>query len=328
MVTHVDEIETPPSLDDSPEVFEERAAGVWSQLARAVPQMNQQATEIEAVGQAAVAAGQVAEAGSDAAMGYRNEANAAKAAAQAHATSASQSSEAAGVARAGAEAAAESAGDAAQRAEAAAEAAEGVATNAVLQTSATGAAQLPQGNDEQRPAVGSIPAGSLLVRGSTQDEADYKPEFWDRAAAAWRVFASRTWVGQQITAAIDALQITIAGWLGFAIIYPNGGTQVSPANVSANMSYSTPSPFPGYHVMCEAQVLYGGVWSAAGWFTNNTAAVGVVAHQKGNDIITIVGLSGTIPRATVGGNAFGNSGSDVTTPVPCRVLCRRVKGAF
>lgn len=83
MVTHVDEISTPPTPADPPAVFEERAAQVWSDLARAIPQLNQQADENNA---AAIAAGQsevraIAEA--DAALGYRNEANASKLAAQA-----------------------------------------------------------------------------------------------------------------------------------------------------------------------------------------------------------------------------------------------------
>lgn len=115
---------------------------------------------------------------------------------------------------------------------------------------------------------------------------------------------------------------------GFTIIYPNGGSAASPANVSANATYITANPFPGRHVICEAQVFYSGVWSAAGWYTNNTGAIGVVARQKGNEIHTIVGLTGTLPRATIGGNTFGNSGADVLTPLPARVLCWEVEGAF
>lgn len=319
MVTKIPQIPEPPTPQDPPAQFNQKAADSWAGLYAAVPKMNQQATEIEAVGQAAVAAGQVAEAGSDAAMGYRNEAGIARDAALAHATSASQSSAAAGVACAEAEAAAESAVDAAQRAEAAAEAAESVATSAVLQTSATGAALLPEGTDAQRPAPGSIPAGAFVVRANTGNSADYVGEYWDRVAAAWRVLASRSWVAAKIQELLDAA-------VGFTIIYPNGGSAASPANVSTNTTYVNANPFPGRHVICEAQVFYAGVWSAAGWMTNNTAGVGVVARQKGNEIHTIVGLSGVLPRANYGGNAFGNSGADVATPLPARVLCWEVKG--
>lgn len=114
----------------------------------------------------------------------------------------------------------------------------------------------------------------------------------------------------------------------FAIVYPNGGSAAAPAYVSVNTSYVSANPFPGYHVICEAQVLYGGVWSATGWYTNNTGAIGVAAHQKSNEIVTVVGQTGTIPRATIGGNAFGNAGADVLTPVQSRVLCHKVKGQF
>ena len=317
MVTQVTEISTPPTPADPPGEFEQKAAKVWSELHQAVPQMNQQADEIEQIGADAQTAKDRAIQESDAALGYRNETRAARDAALPAAVTATDMA-------AQAMAAKEQTEDARDEAQAAAAS----AANRVAKTSDTGAALLPEGNDAQRPATGSIPAGALVMRGNTQEPADYKPEFWDRVAAAWKVFADRTWVGQQITAAINALQTTIDGWLGYAIVYPNSGSAASPANVSANLAYSTPSPFTGFNVMCEAQVLYGGVWSAAGWYTNNTAAIGVVAHQKGNDIVTIVGQSGTIPRATIGGNAFGNAGSDVTTPVPCRVLCRKVKGAF
>lgn len=317
MVTHVTQIPEPPVPDDPPVVFHQKASDSFAGLFTAIPQMNQQADEIEQIGADAQTAKERAIQESDAALGYRNEAQAARDAALPAAVTATDMAAQAVTAK-----------EQTEEARDEAQAAAASAANRVAKTSDTGAALLPEGNDDQRPATGSIPAGALVMRGNTQDPADYKPEFWDRVAAAWKVFADRTWVGAQITAAINALQATIDGWLGFAIVYPNGGSAASPAYVSANTSYVSANPFPGFNVMCEAQVLYAGVWSAAGWYTNNTAAVGVVAHQKGNDIVTIVGLSGTIPRATIGGNAFGNSGADVLTPVQCRVLCRKVKGAF
>lgn len=91
MVIHVDQISTPPTPADPPSVFEERAAQVWSDLARNVPQLNQQADEIEVIGQAADAAMRSAQADSDAALGHRNEAGAARNAAQSYAADAGQS---------------------------------------------------------------------------------------------------------------------------------------------------------------------------------------------------------------------------------------------
>lgn len=317
MVTHVTEISTPPTPADPPTEFEQKAAKVWSELRQAVPQMNQQADEIEQIGADAQTAKERAIQESDAALGYRNETQAARDAALPAAVTATDMAAQAVTAK-----------EQTEEARDEAQAAAASAANRVAKTSDTGAALLPEGNDAQRPATGSIPAGALVMRGNTQTVGDYIAEYWDRGVSAWMTFASRIWVGVQITAAINALQTTIDGWLGYAIVYPNGGSAASPANVSANLAYSTPSPFPGFNVMCEAQVLYGGVWSAAGWYTNNVGAMGVVAHQKGNEIFAIVGQTGTIPRGTIGGNAFGNSGADITTPVPCRVLCRKVKGAF
>ena len=72
MVTQVDVISTPPTPADPPEVFEERASQVWSDLARAVPQMNAQALENNAAANAADQAKNRAITEADLAMGYRN----------------------------------------------------------------------------------------------------------------------------------------------------------------------------------------------------------------------------------------------------------------
>lgn len=206
MVTEVTPISTPPTPSDPPAVFEERAAQVWADLHLAVPQMNQQASDVEAIGQAAEAAKKSAQLDSDSALAYRNEARASRDEALGYKESAAQSSAASNTARAASEAAAGNAIADATRAEDAASRAEGVLANAVQQTSQTGAALLPQGTDAQRPAAGGIPAGSLVVRGNTQSGNNYFAEFWNRSAAAWHAFASQPWV-KSIT---DALTGRIA----------------------------------------------------------------------------------------------------------------------
>lgn len=65
-------------------------------------------------------------------------------------------------------------------------------TGAVTQTGATGAALLPEGDDSERPSP--IPASGALLRGSSQDPADYTLEFWNRVSSAWQAIASRKWV--------------------------------------------------------------------------------------------------------------------------------------
>lgn len=129
MITQIDPISTPPTPADTPADFEQKASQVWGDLFKAVPQMNEQALEIEAIGRDADAARQVASEASDAAMGYRNEARSAKDAALVHASSSEAFSIAAGGARTGAEAAAGTAGNEADRATAAAAVAAGHAAN-------------------------------------------------------------------------------------------------------------------------------------------------------------------------------------------------------
>lgn len=90
MVTQIDPISTPPTPADTPADFEQKASQVWADLFKAVPKMNLQSQEIEAIGQGADVAKQSAKSDSDAALGYRNEAVAARNTAQTQASNATQ----------------------------------------------------------------------------------------------------------------------------------------------------------------------------------------------------------------------------------------------
>jgi len=322
MVTQIDPISTPPTPADTPSDFEQKASQVWGDLFKAVPQMNAQAQEIEALGLAAVAAGQSAQADSDAALGYRNEARAARDAALGYQTGASGYNAAAGAARTGAELAASDAADAAGRAEAAAAEAESTLANAVQRTAATGAAMLPEGADAQRPPTGSIPAGALIIRGSTQAPADYKAEFWDRAAAAWKAFADRTWVGQQVTAAVNLVKDWVDQLIGFTILSPNGGA------VAVNSRYVMANPFPGFHVLCIAEVQVSGVWGETGWIYA-AGGYGVKASQSSAEGIVVRTGGVALLAGGTGADAGGtfNFAGAVTVPLPCRVKVWKLKGA-
>ena len=222
-------------------------------------------------------------------------------------------------ARVGAEAAA-------SRAETAASEAESAVVNAVQKTSSTGVALLPEGNDAQRPATGSIPAGAFVVRGNTQDPADYKSEFWDRVAAGWKVFADRTWVGQQITVAIDAVKVWVNEQIGFAIVYPNGGTAAAPANAAINSRYPVANPFPGHHVMCVAEILVGGKWGAAGWLYVASGGQGMLASEFDGSIVVQTGAIGI----SHGGSTIGQPNPAITGSIsvaPLRVKVWQVRGA-
>lgn len=124
MVTHVTEISTPPTPADPPTEFEQKAAKVWSELHQAVPQMNQQADDIEQIGAEAQAAKERAIQESDAALGYRNETQAARDAALPAAATATDMAAQSMAAKELSEGAAESAGQSAVQASATLAAAE------------------------------------------------------------------------------------------------------------------------------------------------------------------------------------------------------------
>lgn len=117
--------------------------------------------------------------------------------------------------------------------------------------------------------------------------------------------------------------------IDFTIIYPNGGSAASPANVVANSRYVEASPFPGYHLLCIAEVFWGGEWGDSGWFSDSAVGRGVTAGQIGNSIIVRTGTSGV---TSVGGGGFSgdlHAGDPGTlTSVPCRVKVWKVKGAI
>ncbi len=115
--------------------------------------------------------------------------------------------------------------------------------------------------------------------------------------------------------------------IAFAILYPNGGSAATPAPLAANMRYMLPNPFPGSHLICEAQLMYGDGWASTGWFTDSSGggrSFGTRASQlNGGDVVVRTGTHGVSPSVDGGGAA---STSYVVSPVQSRVLVWRVKG--
>ena len=117
--------------------------------------------------------------------------------------------------------------------------------------------------------------------------------------------------------------------LGFSILYPNGGSLASPANVAVNSRYVCNNPFPGYHVLCIAEILYGGKWCIAGWeFSGSTAGYGTMAsHLLPEDkIIVKTGNAGISSSGWAGGTGNDMILGDITTAQPCRVKVWKVGG--
>lgn len=109
------------------------------------------------------------------------------------------------------------------------------------------------------------------------------------------------------------------------IIYPNGGNETNPANVSNNTRYedNVPAGFNNYNLLCVAEVLANGKWGETGWGTYDGAGAlqagyGVRSFLFDGKIITQVGTNSVIfgPSAYVG-NPFGATLSLGTAP--CRV---------
>ncbi|UYZ82830.1 hypothetical protein MTZ49_09415 [Entomomonas sp. E2T0] len=108
----------------------------------------------------------------------------------------------------------------------------------------------------------------------------------------------------------------------FTIIYPNGGTEESPANVAVNNRYIIDNPFGDFPVICKAEILYNDNWGATGYIYSN-GGLGVNADQLNNNQIVVqtgnymmsanVNIGGSLPNMVLHSN-----------PLPCRVKVWRV----
>lgn len=135
----------------------------------------------------------------------------------------------------------------------------------------------------------------------------------------------------ELDAALEARIAAAESQSNFTIIYPNGGTAVSPANISANTRYVNANPFPGHPVICELQILVSGRWGTPGWWTDGSNARGAVVGQCDDEIIVQTAVS----SVTAGGGSTNSGGwSGATLPgnigemasAPARVRVWRVKG--
>jgi len=135
--------------------------------------------------------------------------------------------------------------------------------------------------------------------------------------------APKDYADQVAADAVDAVDAKI----DFAIIYPNGGTEATPANITTNQRLDEDNPFPGFRVQCEAQVLYSGEWGSTGFMYGGAGGYGVRAAQKDDDgIVVQSGSTNLIAACQDAGGVFGNPAA-VGGPLPVRVLVRKVKGA-
>lgn len=127
---------------------------------------------------------------------------------------------------------------------------------------------------------------------------------------------------QQLQNQIAVLQNQVSDTNNFTIIYPNGGTAESPANVAIATRYEEDNPFQGYYITCEAQLLYNEKWNTVGWLgLSANYKYGVRATQLLPDdkIIVQTAKDYLLCNAQSMGHGLGEFG-DISTPLPCRVL--------
>lgn len=131
---------------------------------------------------------------------------------------------------------------------------------------------------------------------------------------------------------VDAKVQALDAATGFTIIYPNGGSAASPATVAINSRYVSANPFPGSYVMCVPQVLWNGIWGEPGWDGNTGSgaqAIGVRAGMANADVVVQTGITALLGASFIEGSMHGvPSGTLVSTPLPCRVLCWKLKGVM
>lgn len=113
--------------------------------------------------------------------------------------------------------------------------------------------------------------------------------------------------------------------IDFVYLYPNGGSQTTPANVAINSRYTLVNPWPGCPVIMQPELLIGGTWQYPGWSYANTGTYGVSCGMFGDTLVVQTGNIG-VTGASIQTGGSGGLTSAVTTATPCRVKAWRIKG--
>lgn len=116
------------------------------------------------------------------------------------------------------------------------------------------------------------------------------------------------------------VQAAVGDTGGFTIIYPNGGSDSNPANITNNSRYVEANPFAGYIVYCSVEIYYNNAWGVPGYFADNTERAGVIASQYDNNSIVIQSCDRYLTeRSQYSCNPFGIASNPHITSAPCRV---------
>ncbi|WP_343627461.1 hypothetical protein [Comamonas aquatica] len=126
---------------------------------------------------------------------------------------------------------------------------------------------------------------------------------------------------------VDAKAQALDANTGFTIIYPNGGTQASPASVAINSRYVESNPFAGFPIMCSVELSYAGEWSEVKMGGSGSASYGADAGQNNNSsIVLVTGTQYLITASALHYFSGARPGANVTTGLPCRIKVWKLKG--
>lgn len=107
---------------------------------------------------------------------------------------------------------------------------------------------------------------------------------------------------------------------GFCYIYPNGGTEANPANITNNTRYVEANPFPGYKIRAISELFIDGHW---GEFNNviyleSYSGFGLLTSTLDDTSIVLqTGAYGVVGGSAGDGNPFNRTA--VINTMPCRV---------
>lgn len=112
----------------------------------------------------------------------------------------------------------------------------------------------------------------------------------------------------------------------FTIIYPNGGSPASPANITNNSRYVLSNPFPGHPVECKAEILSNGRWGEGGQSYMIRDGQGLHAGwfcgMWGDDIVLQTAINMLLGPASSQLHVFGSLGYAISAP--CRIKVWRI----
>jgi len=107
----------------------------------------------------------------------------------------------------------------------------------------------------------------------------------------------------------------------FTIIYPNGGTEANPANITKNTRYVESNPFSGYRVNCKLEVKKNNEWGSPGWIRSGSDAYGAVAGQldDGSIIVQVASVYVVGETSAKEGTLWGDTSNPYEQSLPARV---------